>query len=156
MSTTPGFELTRQILKASRDFLRSPYDELARRLNKSRSYVDKITQEPPSDENPDGNGLPNCIDQLDVLFDFALLYAPEYAELLAQRLPRRLEAHKRAQQRFGPVSSSEINAQILTLFTETSELHAAIATNQPSERILKELADVVLRTEQLLGMRDAR
>lgn len=151
-----GYELTKELLKAARTSLRSPYDELARRLGRSRSYLEKIVQESPSDDNPHADGIPNPIDQTDAVFEFALHYAPEYAELIVAHFAERLRQHKALQQRFFAPTQGEVNDQIQRFFKEQSDVFTAIACKATPDEYRRQWAEAQVQFDELVSMVEAQ
>lgn len=152
-----GHELLHGLLRASREFVKSGYDELARRLGKSRSYVEKIVQEPPSETNPDGIGIPNPIDQVDAIFDFALQYGPEFAGIIAARYTTRLEEHKKRQQLlFVRPTDLEWVEQVQRFFQEKADVLTALTVNANADQLEREWEEAASEFRQLLAMKRAR
>ncbi len=144
-----GFELTKEMLKTARKSTPSPIDELARRLNRSRSFVEKICQEPPTDEYPEGNGLPNPIDQMDEIFEFMLLHCPQMAEVLIGRYATRLARHRELQQPARPLRRRE---QIKRFFAEWADVMEALTANDDPEVLHQQWQEAQVEFFRLIGI----
>lgn len=135
--------------KANPTGLDSPIDALARMLGKSRSYVEKTLSTTSDTVNP--------FEALDAVLMFALMYAPQFGPLIADRYQTMTNHHfARQQSLFQPPTQEEWRTQLQEFFREEADVMAALAVNASSDDLLREREEANLQFKAILDMRRAQ